>query len=84
MDIGYLLCLDGVFAGEFEDGAERSEPAAARIEGVRGGGLAFIADSSVDDGEGVGKFGHDGWSFLCEIKIKIKTGGKLMGGGVFW
>ena len=56
MDIGYLLCFDGVFAGEFEDGAERGEPAAARIEG----GLTFIADSTVDDSEGVGKFGHNG------------------------
>lgn len=75
MDIGYLLCFDGVFAGEFEDGAERGEPAAARIEGVRGGGLTFIADSAVDDSEGVGKFGHDGWSFLCKkIDSKIKQG----------
>jgi hypothetical protein len=27
---------------------------------VRGGGLTFIADSTVDDSEGVGKFGHNG------------------------
>ena len=55
-----MLCFDGVFADEFEDGAERGKPAAARIEGVRGGGLTFIADSTVDDSEGVGKFGHNG------------------------
>lgn len=55
-----MLCFDGVFAGEFEDGTERGEPAAAGIEGVRGGGLTFIADSTVDDSEGVGKFGHNG------------------------
>ena len=60
MDIGYLLCFDGVFADEFEDGAERGKPAAARIESVRGRGLTFIADSTVDDSEGVSKFGHNG------------------------
>lgn len=60
MNIGHLLYFDGVFAGEFEDGAERGEPAAARIEGVRSGGLTFIADSTVDDSEGVGKFSHNG------------------------
>ena len=60
MDIGYLLCFDGAFADEFEYGAERGKPAAARIESVRGGGLTFIADSTVDDSEGVGKFGHNG------------------------
>ena len=60
MDIGYLLCFDGVFAGEFEDGAERGEPAATRIKGMWGGGLTLIADSTVDDSEGVGKFGHNG------------------------
>ena len=60
MDIGYLLCFDGVFAGEFEDGAEWGKPAAARIEGVWGGGLTFIADSTVNDSESVGKFGHNG------------------------
>ena len=60
MNIRYLLCFNGVFAGEFEDGAERGEPAAARIEGMRGGGLAFIADSTVDDSKGVSKFGHNG------------------------
>lgn len=60
MDIGYLLRFNSIFAGEFEDGAERGEPAAARIEGMRGGGLTFIADSTVDDSEGVGKFGHNG------------------------
>jgi hypothetical protein len=60
MDIGHLLCFDGVFAGEFKDGAEWGKPAAARIEGVRGGGLTFIADSTVDDSDGVGKFGHNG------------------------
>lgn len=60
MDIGHLLCFGGVFAGEFKDGAERGKPAAARIEGVWGGGLTFIADSTVDDSEGIGKFGHNG------------------------